>query len=497
MRQPGGALGGDRPLERLVGEPVRAVERRRAGRRTGRAARAGPTRSAGPGAAARTRPRAGGGRPSASRGRSGRRTRGPRPSGRRRRRRAGRGGPASGGPARSAGRGGRRGPASRRAATLSGSLVGRSPVVRGRSTPDATSTPTTGADRDGVGDRCRRETAGEDDRELAGDGGDERRRRRACPCRRGAGRRPCRGAGAPRRRRDARGRGRRSRPAAAGDVVGLGGGQVERLPGRPADTRRSARAAPRRTAGPRRGRAPRRSPRSRSSPASAVIATTCGAPPDPADSARATRRSSTASSSDSSRGVPGTRFSPIASAPARIAASTPSASVTPQIFTNGRFASLAGSARLAAGLDERRDGRGRVRRADERLSDERRVEADGPPAGDGRRVADAGLGDDEPVVGDELAQADGPLHVDVERPQVAVVQADEPRVRRQRPVELPLVVGLDQRLQADLERPVDERRETLAPDGGPRAAAPGRRRRRGGAAAGSPRRRTPSRGPGS
>ena len=96
----------------------------------------------------------------------------------------------------------------------------------------------------------------------------------------------------------------------------------------------------------------------RSSPASAVIATTSGARP-PGARARATRRSSTASSSASSRGVPGTRFSPIASAPARTAARMPSASVMPQIFTNGRAAAFAGSPGSRPAATNARDrGRG-------------------------------------------------------------------------------------------------------------------------------------------
>ena len=44
------------------------------------------------------------------------------------------------------------------------------------------------------------------------------------------------------------------------------------------------------------------------------------------------------------RGVPGARFSPMASAPARTAASAPASSVTPQILTNGTRSEAAGSA---------------------------------------------------------------------------------------------------------------------------------------------------------
>ena len=109
VRQAGRAVGGDRPLEGLVREPVGAVERRRAaGEAREQLAQLRPEARV-VAESRRTRPRAGGARPSASRGRSGRRTRDPRPSGRRRRRRAGPGRRASGGRRGSAGRGGRRG----------------------------------------------------------------------------------------------------------------------------------------------------------------------------------------------------------------------------------------------------------------------------------------------------------------------------------------------------------------------------------------------------
>ena len=122
-----------------------------------------------------------------------------RPSGRRRRPRAGPGGPGSGRAARF----GRSRRAARarftNSATLSGSFAGARPATRGRSTPDATSTPTTAEPRE----RPRRptpaiEAAGERHRQLAGDGGDERRRRRGCRCRRDAGRPRCRGGAASR-----------------------------------------------------------------------------------------------------------------------------------------------------------------------------------------------------------------------------------------------------------------------------------------------------------
>ena len=99
--------------------------------------------------------------------------------------------------------------------------------------------------------------------------------------------------------------------------------------------------------------------------------------------------------------------------------------MTPQIFTNGRRATLAGSSGCGAGRDERAGRGGRIRRPHQRLADERAIEPERPPAGDGRGLADARFGDDEAVVGHERAQSVGPVDVDLERAQVAVVEPDE------------------------------------------------------------------------
>ena len=69
---------------------------------------------------------------------------------------------------------------------------------------------------------------------------------------------------------------------------------------------------------------------------------------------RASRASSAASPRASRRGDSGARLSPIASAPARMAASTPSASVTPQILTMGRRATFAGSSGARPALTNER-----------------------------------------------------------------------------------------------------------------------------------------------
>ena len=139
--------------------------------------------------------------------------------------------------------------------------------------------------------------------------------------------------------------------------------------------------------------------------ASAVIATIAGRR-SPVPAARAIRARSVASSRDSSRGVPGTTLSPIASAPAATAARTPGRSVTPKILTNGRRATLAGSSgaapprRTSAPQQRiRRTGRGPRRRARRRTRERasgRRSRAPGRP-----------FGDDQSIVRHELAEPRG------------------------------------------------------------------------------------------
>ena len=94
-------------------------------------------------------------------------------------------------------------------------------------------------------------------------------------------------------------------------------------------------------------------------------------------------------------------------------------------------AATAGSSGTAPGGDERPRGRGRVGRPHQRLADEGGVEAERAPAGDRRRVADArtrrSTSRSPGTIG---AQPDGPLGVDVERPQVAVVDPDDAGPRR-------------------------------------------------------------------
>ena len=107
------------------------------------------------------------------------------------------------------------------------------------------------------------------------------------------------------------------------------GRQMEHLPDRPAATRNLAHDIERLA----RRRAARRRPRgpgdagTSSTERSTVTATTSGRPAR-ADLVERTRRASaTPRRASSARGVPGTRFSPIASAPARTAAGRPSSSI--------------------------------------------------------------------------------------------------------------------------------------------------------------------------
>src|SRR5439155_7952839 len=87
---------------------------------------------------------------------------------------------------------------------------------------------------------------------------------------------------------------------------------------------------------------------------------------------------------------------------------------------------------------------------DERLADQCRVEPQGAPACEHRRIANARLRDDETVVGDERTEGDGALRIDLERAQVAVVEADEPSAALDGGPGLALVVRLDEWLKSQV-----------------------------------------------
>ena len=113
---------------------------------------------------------------------------------------------------------------------------------------------------------------------------------------------------------------------------------------------------------------------------------------------------SAASSRRSARGVPGATLSPIASAPGGDRGERALGVGDAADLDERPAGDVREVVRSAAGGDERGGSGRRVGGPDQRLADERAVEPERTPAGDGRRLADARLGDDEPVVRDELAE---------------------------------------------------------------------------------------------
>ena len=152
----------------------------------------------------------------------------------------------------------------------------------------------------------------------------------------------------------------------------------------------------------------------------------------------------------------------MASAPARTAARTPSASVMPQIFTKGVAAPVR---RDRSGARRRpRTTRTAAAGSAARTSASPTSAASKPTARHAATVAASRTPDSATTSrssGTSSRSRTARSVSTVERPQVAVVEPDEPGVRRERALELPLVVGLDERLEPDLERPVDEAREAL------------------------------------
>ncbi len=99
----------------------------------------------------------------------------------------------------------------------------------------------------------------------------------------------------------------------------------------------------------------------------------------------------------------------------------------------------------------------------EDLADESCVESDGSPAAQRRRITDARFGDHEAVVRDEVPKPDRQLGVHLERPQVAVVDTDEPSTRIDGSAQLLLGVGLHERLQAHVQRQRGQARQRPRP----------------------------------
>ena len=167
------------------------------------------------------------------------------------------------------------------------------------------------------------------------------------------------------------------------------------------------------------------------------------------------------------RGVPGTRFKPMASAPARMrrehALGVGDAADLDE--RQPRFRSHVVWHRTRGHEGTRR--RGRLGRAHQRLPDEGSVEPDRPPADQRPGLADARFADHQPVVRHQRSQSQAQLGVDLKRAQIAVVQPDQAGVGGQGRLELALVVDLDERLQAQLAGQLGEAGELLCrQDGG-------------------------------
>ncbi|MPM89662.1 hypothetical protein SDC9_136774 [bioreactor metagenome] len=66
------------------------------------------------------------------------------------------------------------------------------------------------------------------------------------------------------------------------------------------------------------------------------------------------------------------------------------------------------------------------------------------------RAVHAALGDEDDLRGHQRAQAAAHLHVDLKGPEIAVIDAHDPRSRLKRPFDFRLVVRLDQGREAEL-----------------------------------------------
>ena len=172
----------------------------------------------------------------------------------------------------------------------------------------------------------------------------------------------------------------------------------------------------------------------------------------------------------------GAKTIPTAHAPSSAASTASSRRVTPQILAlriHPDNASAGGGSR-----QQRPQRRRRIVLAHQPLADSaastparrRRCEVRGRP--------DPRLGDDEHAVGDPVAQREGPLDLDAEVAQVAVVDADDPRAGLERDVELVRVVDLDEHVEAASRRARRAARAAARARARRRSAAPRRRRPR-------------------
>ena len=128
----------------------------------------------------------------------------------------------------------------------------------------------------------------------------------------------------------------------------------------------------------------------------------------------------------------------------------------------GLLMSARGACRAAARRHQAKSAaerRPRIRRAHERLADEKRLDAARAQRGHVRRREDAALGHDELAGGNRRQEPERGRERHVERAQIAVVDADERRGEQERALELRAVVDLGQHRHAELARAGFERRE--------------------------------------
>ncbi len=189
---------------------------------------------------------------------------------------------------------------------------------------------------------------------------------------------------------------------------------------------------------------------SSSGDASAVTATRRGV--GPWRTARSRPARAAASRRVRNRGVPGTTFRPTASAPDRTAASRPRSSVMPQILTSGARAAAAassGTAPAAASARTVASGFGARIRASPTST------ASTPRARSSPTVAASRMPDSattRSVGGHGPEEGQDPCGIHLQRAQVARVEPDDAGVRAERAVQLAPIVGLDERLETQVQR---------------------------------------------
>ena len=150
----------------------------------------------------------------------------------------------------------------------------------------------------------------------------------------------------------------------------------------------------------------------------------------------------------------GAKTNPTASAPMATASSASSSLVIPQIFTNtaGRLRHTGSNYPVTGSAAGTRGGTAAAGSA--AVTSDSPTSTASKPAAASARASPAPRTPDSATRATEAGMAlphpHGPVVVDLEGDQVALVHPDEPGARVERPLELGLVVHLDQRLEADL-----------------------------------------------